>query len=483
MANDNVYTRDSTSLKLFIPDYQRPYKWTVSNVSRLIDDIAEAHSNNCSIYRIGTLILNKNKNDGYDIVDGQQRTITLFLIINAFMKKYSNLSDNSFKKNFNNLKIPNNAINKYNLIHNNMSIERRIDKFEENLSFYQYLLNNCELIVVITDKLSETFQFFDSQNTRGKKLYPHDLLKAYHLREMNNYELDEIIKTVKIWENMEQKTLARLFQEYLYRLKEWMNGNKASELNEKNLYMFKGVTSHDTYPYSQFYKAAYSYANNVNHSPLQMVMGINKLCSFQLNTPVIAGKPFFEYSKHYYDILHDIQDNSKYEGYFINDNEIVKTLDLDSNKNGTGNKITRLIFDTAILLYVDRFCPEIPNRIDLSLLDNFVIYAFIWAYSMRAQYKNVGWLVAQNFIMGEPAKENIKNALNIFKLINDSESPTILLNRLSEKLEPINWDDCPSKNSKENSANLDEQDQEKIFKNYLHFFIEHKYLLNYKQKR
>jgi hypothetical protein len=158
-------------------------------------------------------------------------------------------------------------------------------------------------------------------------------------------------------------------------------------------------------------------------------------------------------------------------------------LDLDSNKNGTGNKITRLIFDTAILLYVDRFCPEIPNRNDLSLLDNFVIYAFIWAYSMRAQYKNVGWLVAQNFIMGEPAKENIKNALNIFKLINDSESPTILLNRLSEKLEPINWDDCPSKDSKENSANLDEQDQEKIFKNYLHFFIEHKYLLNYKQKR
>ena len=58
MANDNVYTRDSTSLKLFIPDYQRPYKWTVSNVSRLIDDIAEAHSNNCSIYRIGTLIPN-----------------------------------------------------------------------------------------------------------------------------------------------------------------------------------------------------------------------------------------------------------------------------------------------------------------------------------------------------------------------------------------------------------------------------------------
>ena len=34
------------------------------------------------------------------------------------------------------------------------------------------------------------------------------------------------------------------------------------------------------------------------------------------------------------DILADIQNNDKYEGYFINDNEIVKTLDLRKYKNG-----------------------------------------------------------------------------------------------------------------------------------------------------
>ena len=61
------------------------------------------------------------------------------------------------------------------------------------------------------------------------------------------------------------------------------------------------------------------------------------------------------------------------------DNKIVKTLDL-KYKNGIGNRITRLLFDTAILLYVDRFCPtERPSKLDLEILDQFVIFAFIWS--------------------------------------------------------------------------------------------------------
>lgn len=44
-----------------------------------------------------------------------------------------------------------------------------------------------EVVVICVDKVSEAFQLFDSQNTRGKALDPHDLLKAYHLREMKKY--------------------------------------------------------------------------------------------------------------------------------------------------------------------------------------------------------------------------------------------------------------------------------------------------------
>jgi hypothetical protein len=42
-------------------------------------------------------------------------------------------------------------------------------------------------VIINVDKVEEAFQLFDSQNTRGKELDPHDLLKAYHLREMKRY--------------------------------------------------------------------------------------------------------------------------------------------------------------------------------------------------------------------------------------------------------------------------------------------------------
>src|SRR5690606_31466995 len=67
-----------------IPEYQRPYKWTAKNVLQLVDDIHTFRKK--SHYRFGTIVIHINtikENDGnrtyYDIVDGQQRYITLRL--------------------------------------------------------------------------------------------------------------------------------------------------------------------------------------------------------------------------------------------------------------------------------------------------------------------------------------------------------------------------------------------------------------------
>ena len=40
------------NVKLNIPDYQRPYKWTVKNVYQLLDDIEEARHQNKETYRV-----------------------------------------------------------------------------------------------------------------------------------------------------------------------------------------------------------------------------------------------------------------------------------------------------------------------------------------------------------------------------------------------------------------------------------------------
>ena len=162
---------------------------------------------------------------------------------------------------------------------------------------------------------------------------------------------------------------------------------------------------------------------------MPFVTGSKLVKPFQINAPIIAGKPFFEYAKHYFDLLTDIRDNDKYRGYFINGNEIVSTLDRYYCKRA-GDKITRLMFDTAVLLYVDRFCPIVPSREDLDFFDKFVEFAFIWAYSMRAQYYNVGWHVAQNYILGN----SVKNSFNIYRIIAEADSSNNLISILSDSL-------------------------------------------------
>ncbi len=130
------------------------------------------------------------------------------------------------------------------------------------------------------------------------------------------------------------------------------------------------------------------------------------------------------------------------------------------------------MFDTAILLYVDRFCPARPTKIDIEYLDQFVDFAFIWAYSMRAQFKNVGWLVAQNFIMGTTKKDKVVNSFNIYKEIADAESPRSLINRLSDKIIPL--DDSKILADKKDCDSIEDG----VYQNYLHFFAEKNYWEN-----
>lgn len=75
------------NVRLTVPEYQRPYKWTARNAIQLLDDITEAKNDNKEVYRVGTLILHKDlDNKGqerYNIVDGQQRIITFSLLLYA----------------------------------------------------------------------------------------------------------------------------------------------------------------------------------------------------------------------------------------------------------------------------------------------------------------------------------------------------------------------------------------------------------------
>ena len=74
----------------FIPSYQRGYRWTEQQVKDLLNDIWEFHQNvklrkNDGFYCLQPIVLKKSKNKNYDwdVIDGQQRLTTIFIILKS----------------------------------------------------------------------------------------------------------------------------------------------------------------------------------------------------------------------------------------------------------------------------------------------------------------------------------------------------------------------------------------------------------------
>lgn len=119
------------------------------------------------------------------------------------------------------------------------------------------------------EDLSEAFQFFDSQNARGKDFDPHDYLKAFHLREMNNFSSEEEKRIdVENWEKLDSEDLATLFSKYLYRIKMWGNNNSAQYFTKDDVDVFKGVSPdiHEDYPFAKILRIANYYTDEYNSS-------------------------------------------------------------------------------------------------------------------------------------------------------------------------------------------------------------------------
>ena len=72
-----------TELNVNIPHYQRPYKWGEDQIKHLFSDYLKNRitSEESSEYFLGSLVtVKKHDKDCHDIIDGQQRVTTVFLL-------------------------------------------------------------------------------------------------------------------------------------------------------------------------------------------------------------------------------------------------------------------------------------------------------------------------------------------------------------------------------------------------------------------
>jgi len=102
MAELNVSKKSITALlgnmqnRLFlIPEYQRPYQWTTENCDILWEDIKYFSENSKEKeYFLGTLVYAKN-NENLDVIDGQQRLTSFFLLLRSLYFKLENMNSNN----------------------------------------------------------------------------------------------------------------------------------------------------------------------------------------------------------------------------------------------------------------------------------------------------------------------------------------------------------------------------------------------------
>jgi hypothetical protein len=407
---------------LTIPQYQRPYKWTGKNINQLFTDIA-THKDKSS-YRLGTIVFHQ-EGDRKNIVDGQQRTITLLLAIRALIALRRDKLDrkdlkeqlSALEKAMVNPKFTS-AISKANIHNNYLEISRIVDRSDFTEEHIDFLLNKCEVVTFALNDVSEAFQFFDSQNARGRDLEPHDLLKAFHLREFSAVDEPLKVRTVASWENTETEELAALFSEYLYRIRNWSKGASARYFGKEDTVLFKGVNLETVapYPYVEQLRMAHHFVDHHNGQHERQIDGRSLDFPFHLDQIVINGRRFFEMTAHYHEMVtrfkrsdsdSQFTSSEKLDGFA---GRIMETINTYDGRKRTGDRYVRTIFDCLLIYYIDKF-----GHVEIS---RAIEKIFVWAYSLRLKMQVVQLASMDNYVLDH----------NLFKLIKEATRPGDFIN-------------------------------------------------------
>ncbi|GAA9176766.1 DUF262 domain-containing protein [Helicobacter pylori] len=218
-----------------VPDYQRPYVWNKDHLGALIDDLVDSYTDNKEDedfkYFCGSIVIAENQKDNrWDVVDGQQRLTSFIILACTILKLYKHSLGQKSKdyikesiydrhdeererlkflttQNYNNIF--------ENTVLNNLEFEDNIKKselnkkFEENTylrnayhfkellnesvkngsisdidDFVKWFYNHIVLTRIICFEQDSAMQIFQVLNDRDQPLSPIDILKSNLMQEI-----------------------------------------------------------------------------------------------------------------------------------------------------------------------------------------------------------------------------------------------------------------------------------------------------------
>lgn len=241
---NHKYTIEEAFRECFyiVPDYQREYVWTDKHVHQLLDDINEKiDTGSSSEYFIGTVLVSPTeKKNHYEVIDGQQRLTTFFLLLCALKHlfqgepqrqvisglistsytdsdgetrtslklepRYENATEVITKlveldaepqtvragiqaagiTSFGSLE---NLINAYSTLYR--YLKDNYDDVPKLKKYWGYLATNVVFIQISTD-VSSALKIFETINERGVGLNPMDLLKNLLFTQVKQEEFTQL---------------------------------------------------------------------------------------------------------------------------------------------------------------------------------------------------------------------------------------------------------------------------------------------------
>lgn len=257
-----------------IPEYQRPYAWTSEQVETLFEDIWEFATTIGGLdrngsYFLGSIVSFENENGEQEIIDGQQRITSLFLLLRAIYTKLIKGDDaqtdaaqnfirqiepaiwrtdnRTGKVDYNNIlltsRVVDNAGNEIlrNILKDGIANTNANDNYSKNYLLFQKLydehctksplkvydfiyalLNQAILLPICADSQDTALTIFSTLNNRGLPLSDADIFKA---KIYNNLKDDEKEEFISQWKALEkeateaQESIQQLFYYYMFYLR------------------------------------------------------------------------------------------------------------------------------------------------------------------------------------------------------------------------------------------------------------------------
>ena len=266
-----------------IPEYQRPYSWTSDQIDTLFNDIWEFTCNEGGTdkegtYFLGSIVSYENDKGEQEIIDGQQRITSIFLLLRAIYTKLNGVEEKTEEaKNFiskiepliwstnkltgkvdySSILLNSKVINETeNEILKNILESGEIDKESEDnysknynqilklieeksvenaLMIYQFiyaLLNQVIILPITADSQETALTIFSTLNDRGLPLSDADIFKAKIYNHLKSKEEKE--EFIEKWKELEEDTqdisesIQQLFYYYMFYLRALENDRNST---------------------------------------------------------------------------------------------------------------------------------------------------------------------------------------------------------------------------------------------------------------